>query len=290
MAHGVGHHFLVVHGGHGDHLFVHDLVDLLLIPGQQQLAQLYGADELAVFVDDIEGINGFLVHAGAANFRHGLAHGHAPVKFHIFDGHNGTGAVFRVAKELVNQPALLLVRALQKPAHHSRGQFLQQVHRVVHEHVVDDAHGLLVAQGIDQAGALIGIHVGKNVRGNILGQQPEDHNHPFVIQGGQVFGDVHLVEHTQRTPQFALFSAFHQGVQALFDGIEVHSLHSPFQKSRRRTEKTRRDAGSIRHSFRQAPGHSFFILANLEKNCSDQRARNASVAISRDRGTSSPDK
>ena len=151
------------------------------------------------------------------------------MELHVLDGHDRAGAVLRIAQELVDQLALLLVAALQHALDHARGQLLKEVHRVVDEHVVDQLDGLGIVHGLHDAGALVVVHVGKDLRGDVLRQQPEHHQHLFVVQRLQIFRNVNFVEHIERAAQLGLLAARKQRVQTGFDAIEIHWLHPPFQ-------------------------------------------------------------
>ena len=103
--------------------------------------------------------------------------------------------------------------ALQHALDHASGQLFQKVHGVVDKHVVHQAHGFVVVHGLDDALALVGVHVGKYVRRDVLGQEPEHHQHFFIVKFLHVLGDVHLVEHGERAAQFALAALGHELVQ-----------------------------------------------------------------------------
>ena len=123
----------------------------------------------------------------------------------------------------------LFVAVRQHALYHARRQLLQKVDRVVDEHVVDDPHGLFVAQRLHDARALVVVHVGEHVRRHVLRQQPEHHQHPLVVQRFEVFGDVHLVEHIQRAEKFGLFVGLQQRVQLGANSFKIHGLHPPLQ-------------------------------------------------------------
>ena len=150
------------------------------------------------------------------------------MKFHVFNGHDGTGAVFRIAKKLIDQRALFLITVHEHALDHACWQFLQEIHGIVNKHIVDDAHGFLISQRFQNAGALIIVHIGKDLCGDILGQQPEHHQYPFIIQGFKVFRNVHFIEHIQRATQLRFFAIFQKRVQALPNAIKIQWPHLPF--------------------------------------------------------------
>ena len=112
LAHGVGDEFLIVGGVDADELLVHQRFHLYIVLRQEQLAQRQRAEQFALRIEHVERVDRLLVKAGAADLRHGLAHGGAHVQFHVLDGHDRAGAVFRVAQKLVDEGALLRVAAL----------------------------------------------------------------------------------------------------------------------------------------------------------------------------------
>ena len=226
LTHGIGDDFLVIGGMHGNHLLIHQILHLRIIAGEQQLAQPHRAEQLAIFIENVERIDGFLVHAGAANFRHRLTDRGADMEFHVFDRHDRTGAVFGVAQELVDQGTLLFIAALQHALDHARGQFFEEIDRVIDKHIVDQAHGLRIIHGFHDARALIVVHVGKDLRRNILRQQPEHHQHLIIFKCFQVIRNIHFVQHVQRAAQLGLFAGFQQRIQTKLDAIKIHCHHS----------------------------------------------------------------
>ena len=75
--------------------------------------------------------------------------------------------------------------------------------------------------------ALVGVHIGKYVRCDVLGQEPEHHQHFFIVKFLHVLGDVYLVEHGERAAQFALAALGHELVQTRANFLEIHRLHPP---------------------------------------------------------------
>ena len=109
FAHCVGDELLVVRGAHGDYLRVHQLLDLAIVPGKQQLSQRDRAQQHAAIVENIQRIDRFLVRRVLANGLHRLADRRAHMEIHVFDGHDAAGAVFGIAQKLVDQRALVFI-------------------------------------------------------------------------------------------------------------------------------------------------------------------------------------
>ena len=182
FANRVGDELLVVRRAHGDHLRVHQLLDLSIIRGEQQLSQRHRAQQHAAIVQNIQRIDRFLVRRVLANRVHRLPDRRTHMEIHVFDSHNTAGAVFRIAQKLIDQRALIFIAVFQDALDHACGQLLQKVDRVVDEHIVQNANGFLVAQRIDDARLLIRVHIGENLRGNVLRQQTEHEKHLIVVQ------------------------------------------------------------------------------------------------------------
>ena len=70
--------------------------------------------------------------------------------------------------------------------------------------------------------ALVAVHVGKHVGGDILGQEPVHQQYLFGLQRRQVFGNIHFVEHHQRAAQLAVAVGVEQLVETLLDAIPAH--------------------------------------------------------------------
>ena len=188
----VGDSFLIVRGGGADDIGIHDIADAGAFRRDNQLAQGNLTDEPALIVDDVAGVDGLLVDARAADVIHRLAHGEIIVQIDIFNGHQASGAVFRIIEELVDGLARALVGVLQNLFDDVGGHFFQKVHRIIHEHIVHQRLQFGVGRAFGDELLLLAGHVGEHVGGDILGQHAEHAQHaPFVFDFLQPFGDIH---------------------------------------------------------------------------------------------------
>ena len=80
----LGHVLLVVHGGGGDDVGLHDVLDDVLLVRQNQGADGHQAQEMAAGIGDIADVDGLLVGARAADALDGIGYGHVPLQIHIW--------------------------------------------------------------------------------------------------------------------------------------------------------------------------------------------------------------
>ena len=132
----------------------------------------------------------------------------------ILDRHQATGAVLRVIEELVDELAGVLVRVLQHLLDDVGGHFLQEVHRIIEEHVVNQRGQLGVGRALGDELLLVAGHVGEHVRGDVLGEHAEELEHASrVLDLLQALGDIHgrrLVRLLLELLNFALVHEPHQ--------------------------------------------------------------------------------
>ena len=177
----MGNFFLVGLGGDRDDIGQHHIFQLgIVILCQQQILDGDQADELALFIGDIAGINGLLIHALAADAEDRLSHIHAGPQGNILRGHDGTGGIVGVAQDLVDGFAHFRIRLFQDPLDHIGGHLFYQVRRVIHVQLIHDFFQLIVREATDQQFLGIGLHFHKGLRRLLLGQQAE-HQRDLVL-------------------------------------------------------------------------------------------------------------
>ena len=109
----------------------------------------------------------------------------------ILDGHQASGAIFRIVEELVDGLARAFVGVLQNLLDDVGGHFFKKVHRIIHEHVVTQRFQLGVGRALRDELLLLAGHVGKHVGRDVLGQHAEHAQHaPAVLNLLQPLGDI----------------------------------------------------------------------------------------------------
>ena len=183
------------------------------------------ADQPALLVDDVAGVDGLLVDARAADVVHRLAHGEVVAQVDVFDGHQRARAVLRVVEELVDQLARALVRVLQHLLDDVGRHFLQEVDRIIQEHVVHQRLELGVGGALGDELLLVAVHVGEHVGGDVLGQHAEELDHPRVLFNLlQALGDIHRQAVRRLFLKIEQLARVHQGNQ-LFKILAEFLVH-----------------------------------------------------------------
>ena len=228
FAHRVGDDLLIVQRLDRYEVGRHDVGDRLVLIGENQMPQRDGAHQMALAVDDIAGVDGFLVQAGLAQRFHRLAHGHGAVELGKLDGHDRAGRIFRVFEELVDQRALCGIGVLQDALDDRRGQLLEEIDRVVQEHFVQQGVDFAVADQRDQLLLLLAVDIGEHFRRDVLGQYAEHHQQLFALKALHKRGDIDHVEHEQRAAQFIFLIAVHQLHQPAVNDFAIHGKTPSF--------------------------------------------------------------
>ena len=218
----LGDLFLVVLGCHGDDVFRHDLLDLRVVALCQQQV-LHGDDALqgSVCGEYIAGIDGFLVHALAADAENGFLHGHIRPQGHIFHGHQGPGGVFGVAQNLVDGAAHFGVCLGENTPDHVGGHFLYQICRVVHIQLIQNFPQLIVREALDQQLLGLGLHFYKGFRRLLLGKQAEHDGNLLFLQPVKKSGHIAGVHSDQDVPQRGVFLFVQHFQQGFFHNFKT---------------------------------------------------------------------
>ena len=157
---------------------------------------------------------------------HSLSNRHITGQFHVVDGHQASGAVFRIIQEGVDQIALCLGGLIQDLIHQVRRQLLQNVDQIVEGQLFHDVADFTVGDGGHDIHLVLGIHVRKHFRGNILGQCSEHDNGTvhvhFIHDLFQNFRDIHLVVFQKQLTGRHIF-LFFQKLQDILDQ-SIHTL------------------------------------------------------------------
>ena len=169
----LGDLFLIVVGVNVDGVDIHQGVDNGIGIGQQHFPYRYHPQQLLAGGGDIAGVDGLLIHAVLPYDPKGVLHGKAAAEVDVLVGHQASGGIFGVLKVLIDEFTVGGGGILHHPLYHVGGHFLHQVHVVIHEQIVQDVLQL----GIGQRGYNLLLdfrfHVGKDLGGSFLGQQPE---------------------------------------------------------------------------------------------------------------------
>ena len=156
-----------------DGVDIHQGVDNGIGIGQQHFPYRYHPQQLLAGGGDIAGVDGLLIHAVLPYDPKGVLHGKAAAEVDILVGHQASGGIFGVLKILIDELAVGGRGILHHPLYHIGGHFLYQVHIVIHKKVVQDVLQLGIGQRADDLFLYFGFHIGENLGGGFLGQQPE---------------------------------------------------------------------------------------------------------------------
>ena len=180
-------------GVHRHHIFVHDLPDDLIGLTQQQVAQSHRAQKFTLSVQHIADIDGLTVQSHRADSVNSPLHRQALLQIHILHRHDAACGVLRIAQQMVNIPTGLRAGVLQQALHHIGRHLLQQVHRIVGHQIVNDIGSLPVRQGGDDGLLSVHLQIGKDIRRQILGQDPKSLDHALLRQFLHVRGNIRVV-------------------------------------------------------------------------------------------------
>ena len=211
----LGDLFLVVMSVDGDDILLHELGNGgFIVTAEQEIFHGDHADEPPI-PGDIAGINGLLVHAGAANAQNGFAHIHIRPEGDILGGHPGACAVLGIAQNFIDLLAHIGSSLGEDPLDHIGRHFLHNVHGVVHKQLIEHLFELRIGKTADQQLLLLGIHLHKGLRRQFLGEQAEHQRKPLLVKliekGGQVRG-VHGVENIPQGMIFFLLQQTRNGL------------------------------------------------------------------------------
>ena len=180
------HLFLVGEGGDGDDMGLHNVPDGgFVVFCQEQILHGHKAQQGPV-VRDVAGVDGLLVHAGAADAEDALLYGHRGPQGDIFCGHDGACGVFRVAQKLVDGLPGLWVGLGEDAADHVGGHFLHQIHSVVQVQLIYHFFELPVRETLNQQLLGVRLHFHEGFCRLLLGQETKQQRNAVRLQPVEV--------------------------------------------------------------------------------------------------------
>lgn len=156
----------------GDHACLHDVLNKAVVGAQEQLLHRYDALQHPAVVGHIAGIDLLGVLSPLADAVNGLQDGHILMQVHILRRHDAAGGILGVFEELVDQRPGLRPGVFQNTLNHHGRHFLQHIHCVIHEQVLNNRPDLLVGDGVDDGLLGLRLQLSKYVAGLILRQRP----------------------------------------------------------------------------------------------------------------------
>ena len=96
----------------------------------------------------------------------------------------------------------------KNPLHHVGGHLLDQIHRVIQEHLAHHLVQLLVAETAHQNLLGVAVHIGKGIRCQFLRQQAEQDGHALfrqILQQGRRISRVDVLDQGGNLRIFFLF-------------------------------------------------------------------------------------
>ena len=156
-----------------DDVGAHDRIHRRIRVGEQEFAYSNHALELALGADYIAGIDGFLVDPGLSDDVERFTYRNVPPEIDVLVGHDAPCGVLRVLQIFVNELAVFIARIREQPLDDICGHLLDEIHIVVHIHVVQNKAKLVIADRLDDALLHIAFHVGKRLRSEFLRHKPE---------------------------------------------------------------------------------------------------------------------
>ena len=166
--------FLVLFGVSVDDVVVHDLFDECRLLREHEVLGGDQPQQLVGGVDDVAGVDGFLIDRGAANTLEGVFHRHVGTERHELDRHDAAGAVFRVAQNLVDIGARLHVALREQTFDHACRHLFEQVDGIVEEELVEHGFELPIVQLADQSCRYVRVHFHEGLRRKVFGEQAEE--------------------------------------------------------------------------------------------------------------------
>ena len=213
------HGLLILLGGHGDDVGLHDILHPGVLARHDDAAQGDHAQQVPALVDDIAVVDRLLIHARAADGGDCVGGGHLRPQGHKLDGHDGAGAVLGIAQQLVDALAHIRVGLSQQTLDHVGRHLLHQVYRVVHVQFVQHRFQLGIRKAADQLFLHIGLHLHKGLGGLLLGQQAEQRSGRVIRHHGEQRRHLRGLHGNQHVAQGIVFFVFPQFFHCGFKGV-----------------------------------------------------------------------
>ena len=195
-------HVLLVIGGLGPHhVGVHDILDQVLLVGQQQVADRQHAQQLAPGVGDVQDVDGLQLTADAADTLKGVRHRHVLFQGQKLHVHDGACAVLGVFQNFVDGLAHLRRGLVQNTDHHAGGHLLHDVHRVVQIQLVQHFLQLRVGKAVDEHLLAFALQLHEHLCRRLLGQQPVQQRHDLGAGLLQDQGDIRRLHGQEQVTQ-----------------------------------------------------------------------------------------
>ena len=202
--------FLVVQSGNRDDIFLHKFFYQFIFIGEKQCSEGQYPHQMLFVVNNITGVNGFLIQTVFADNLHGALCCHGFGKVHKLYGHQTSGGVFGIMQETVDESTGFPVCISQDFAYQIGRGFLQKVDGIVQIHIIYDVPYFRIRNGCDQHFLGVIVQEREGFCRHILGQQTEEEQLLIRRQFFQKFRHVGRVFFIQFFSQQDILSFFNK--------------------------------------------------------------------------------
>ena len=227
---------LIVKRAEGNDVGFHDVGNAGGVVAEQQLFDGNHAFQMTLPIDDVAGVDGFLVDSEFTNALKRFLNGGIFAEPDVFGGHYGAGAVLGIFQNFVDFFARLRIGVGKDTPDDVGRHFFDDVNRVVDEKIVDDFLKLLVGKTLYKSFLPVRIHFDKGFACQIFPQKPEHDGKLFLRylrkQRCDV-GRIQVVEIGLKLMILFVVKKFRHFFDGLFK-IEIINLQHfapPFEKS-----------------------------------------------------------
>ncbi len=207
---GLGHILLVVHGAGPDHVGVHDVLNDVVLVGQQQVTDRQHTQQTAGGVGDVQDVDGLQLAADAADALEGILHRHILLQGQELHVHDGAGGILGIFQDLVDRFAHLRRGLIQNADDHAGRHLLHDVHGVVQVQLVQHFLQLGVGKAVDEHLLTLRLQLHEHLRRRLLRQQTVQQGHQLRAGFLQQQGNVGGLHRQEQVPQSGVFLVVRQ--------------------------------------------------------------------------------
>ena len=161
---------------------LHDILDDIVLVGEEDRAQGNDAEQLARGIHHIADVDGLLVRAGAADALEGVLHRHVSLEVDELRRHQRAGSILGIFENFIDALAGVGVGVLQNALDHARGHLLDDIDGVVEIQLVEHLLELGVGKAADEHFLHIRLQLDEQLRRRLLGQQAEQQRQHLLGQ------------------------------------------------------------------------------------------------------------
>ena len=161
------------------------------------IAERYRSDQPSLCIQHIADVDCLTVQPHLTDMLNRLIHRQIFLQGDILHRHDASGGILRVPEKVIDCLSGVGLRVCQYFIHNVRGHLFQKIHGIIRHQIIDYIRRFLIGKGINNHLLAVHLKVGKNIRRQILRENPVNLQQTLLIQLFHQCRNVRVVQLSQ---------------------------------------------------------------------------------------------